>query len=73
MGDAGLGIITAWHYDYKSEDARNVQFVKLFNEMHGRIPTSSQSAAMTACTSSRELKKTGGKTTATRLIAAPRD
>ena len=38
MGDAGLGIITAWHYDYKSDAPRNVEFVKLFNEMHGRNP-----------------------------------
>ena len=38
MGDAGLGIISAWHYDYKSDAPRNVEFVKLFNEMHGRNP-----------------------------------
>src|SRR5256884_1739605 len=36
MGDTGLGIISAWHYDYKSDSPRNVAFVKLFNEMHGR-------------------------------------
>ena len=40
MGDAGLGIISAWHYDYKSDAPRNVEFVKLFNEMHGRNPDS---------------------------------
>ena len=39
MGDASLGIITAWHYDYKPASRRsNVAFVKLFNEMHKRNP-----------------------------------
>jgi len=38
MGDASLGIITAWHYDYKADNARNREFVKVFNEMHGRNP-----------------------------------
>jgi len=32
MGDASLGIITAWHYDYKADNARNREFVKVFNE-----------------------------------------
>src|ERR1700741_3799506 len=27
MGDAGLGIISAWHYDYKSDAPRNLAFV----------------------------------------------
>src|SRR5881392_1127167 len=38
MGDAGLGTISAWHYDYKSGAPLNAEFVKLFNEMHGRNP-----------------------------------
>jgi branched-chain amino acid transport system substrate-binding protein len=38
MGDASLGMITAWHYDYTSKDPKNVAFVKLFNEMHNRNP-----------------------------------
>src|SRR6185295_1578840 len=33
MGDVGLGIISAWHYDYKSDNPKNVEFVKVFNEM----------------------------------------
>jgi branched-chain amino acid transport system substrate-binding protein len=37
-GRRRLGIISAWHYDYKSDAPRNVEFVKLFNEMHGRNP-----------------------------------
>src|SRR5436189_516634 len=38
MGDAGLGMISAWHYDYKSYTSLNLEFVKLFNELHGRNP-----------------------------------
>src|SRR3989441_13238336 len=30
MGDAGLGMISAWHYDYKSRAPLNVVFVKAF-------------------------------------------
>jgi branched-chain amino acid transport system substrate-binding protein len=32
MGDAGVGIITAWHYDYNHDSAMNKEFVKAFNE-----------------------------------------
>jgi branched-chain amino acid transport system substrate-binding protein len=71
MGDAGLGIITAWHYDYKSEDARNVQFVKLFNEMHGRNPDFFSIGGYDGMHVIYEaLKKTGGKTDGDSLIAA---
>src|SRR4030088_350239 len=38
MGDAALDIITAWHYDYQLDNPRNREFVKVFNEMHGRNP-----------------------------------
>jgi len=38
MGEAGLDIITAWHYDYKLDNPRNREFVKEFNAMHGRNP-----------------------------------
>ena len=71
MGDAGLGIITAWHYDYKSKDARNVQFVKLFNEMHGRNPDFFSIGGYDGMHVIYEtLKKTGGKTDGDTLIAA---
>ena len=51
MGDAALGIITAWHYDYKHDADEQVAFVEAYNEMHkAAIRTSSRSAAMTACT-----------------------
>jgi len=38
MGDAALGIITAWHYDYMDKSPKNAEFVKVFREMHGRNP-----------------------------------
>ena len=51
MGDAALGIITAWHYDYNHNSAMNKKFVKAYNaELQAAIRTSSRSAAMTACT-----------------------
>ena len=51
MGDAALGIITAWHYDYSHKSALNKKFVKAFNEpMAAATRTSSRSAARTACT-----------------------
>src|SRR6266550_809410 len=39
MGDASLGIITAWHYEYTDKkNAKNVAFVKSFNELNKRNP-----------------------------------
>ena len=31
MGDAGLGIITAFHYDYNHQSAMNKKFVAAYN------------------------------------------
>ena len=63
MGDAGLGIISAWHYDYKSDAPRNVEFVKVFNEMHGRNPDFFSIGGYDGMHVIYEtLKKTGGKT-----------
>ena len=71
MGDAGLGIISAWHYDYKSTTPRNVEFVKLFNEMHGRNPDFFSIGGYDGMHAIYEtLKKTGGKTDGDSLIAA---
>ena len=33
-----MDIISAWHYDYKSEHPVNKEFVKVFNEMHRPQP-----------------------------------
>ena len=71
MGDAGLGIISAWHYDYKSNAPRNVEFVKVFNEMHGRNPDFFSIGGYDGMHAIYEtLKKTGGKTDGDALIAA---
>src|ERR671935_2060218 len=71
MGDAGLGVISAWHYDYKSNAPLNVEFVKLFNEMHGRNPDFFSMGGYDGMHAIYEaLKKTGGNTDGDALIAA---
>ena len=72
MGDAALGIITAWHYDYNDDSTLNKEFVAgLQRGVQAQPRTSSRSAATTACTLIYEaLKKTGGKTDGDSLIAA---
>ncbi len=71
MGDAGLGLISAWHYDYKSNAPLNVEFVKVFNEMHGRNPDFFSIGGYDGMHAIYEaLKKTGGNTDGDALIAA---
>jgi branched-chain amino acid transport system substrate-binding protein len=71
MGDAGLGIITAWHYDYKNNAPLNAEFVKVFNEMHGRNPDFFAIGGYDGMHAIYEaLKKTGGNTDGDALIAA---
>jgi branched-chain amino acid transport system substrate-binding protein len=71
MGDAGLCIISAWHYDYKSDAPRNVEFVKLFNEMHGRNPDFFSIGGYDGMHAIYEaLKRAGGKTDGESLITA---
>jgi branched-chain amino acid transport system substrate-binding protein len=71
MGEAGLGIITAWHYDYMSKAPKNVAFVKLFNEMHKRNPDFFSIGGYDGMHVIYEsLKKTKGKTDGDLLIAA---
>src|SRR5438128_7958454 len=73
MGDAATGIITAWHYDYKSEHPLNKEFVKVFNEMHGRNPDFFSIGGYDGMHAIYEaLKKTDGKTAGEALIAAAR-
>ena len=38
MGDAGLGIITAFHYDYNHQSAMNAAFVNGYRDAFGRNP-----------------------------------
>jgi branched-chain amino acid transport system substrate-binding protein len=71
MGDAGIGIISAWHYDYNSKAPLNVEFVKIFNEMHGRNPDFFSLGGYDGMKAIYEtLNKTGGKTDGDAMIAA---
>src|SRR6476660_1191954 len=71
MGDAGLGIISAWHYDYKSNAPLNVAFVKEFNPMHGRNPDFFSVGGYDGMHAIYEaLKRAGGKTDGESLITA---
>lgn len=71
MGDVGLGIITAWHYDYKMDNALNKEFVKVFNEMHGRNPDFFSIGGYDGMHAIYEaIKKANGKTDGDSLIAA---
>ena len=71
MGDNALDIITAWHYDYKLDNALNRAFVKEFNAMHGRNPDFFSIGGYDGMHAIYEtLKKTGGKTDGETMIAA---
>ena len=72
MGDASLGIITAWHYDYADKaNPKNVEFVKVFNEMHKRNPDFFSIGGYDGMHVIYEaIKKTGGNTDGDALIAA---
>ena len=51
MGDAALGIITGFHYDYNHKSAMNKKFVADYkHDIQRATRISSRSAAMTACT-----------------------
>ncbi len=70
-GDAALGMISAWHYDYKSSAPHNVEFVKAFNEMHGRNPDFYSVGGYDGTHAIYEaLKKTGGNTEGEALVNA---
>ena len=72
MGDAGLGIITVFHYDYNHNSAMNREFVKAYNEAYGgRNPDLFSIGGWDGMHLIYEaLKKTGGKTDAESLIGA---
>ena len=72
MGDASLGIITAWHYEYTDKsNPKNVAYVKLFNEMHKRNPDFFSIGGYDGMHVIYEaVKKAGGKTDGDSLIAA---
>jgi branched-chain amino acid transport system substrate-binding protein len=71
MGDAGIGIITAFHYDYNHDSAMNKAFVKDYKEAFGRNPDMFSAGAYDGMHLIYEaLKRTGGKTDGDSLIAA---
>ena len=71
MGDAGLGIISAWHFDYKGTSKLNQEFTKAFNDEHKRNPDFFSIGGYDGMHLIYEaLKKTGGKTDGDALIAA---
>jgi branched-chain amino acid transport system substrate-binding protein len=72
MGDASLGIITAWHYEYADKtNPKNVAFVKVFNDMHKRNPDFFSIGGYDGMHVIYEsLKKAAGKTDGDSLIAA---
>jgi branched-chain amino acid transport system substrate-binding protein len=71
MGDAALGIITAWHYDYNHPSKMNQDFVKAYNDEFKRNPDFFAVGGYDGMHLIYEaLKKAGGKTDADSLIAA---
>src|SRR5437660_2601691 len=71
MGDAALGIITAFHYDHNHDSAMNKKYVKDFNDAYGRNPNFFSTGGWDGMHAIYEaLKKTGGKTDGEALIAA---
>ena len=72
MGDAALGIITVFHYDWNHNSAKNREFVKAYNEAYGgRNPDLFSIGGWDGMHLIYEaLKKTGGKTDAESLVAA---
>ena len=71
LGDAALGIITAYHYDYNHDSAANKQFVKAYHDAYGRNPDIYSVGGWDGMQLIYEaLKKTGGKADGESLIAA---
>jgi branched-chain amino acid transport system substrate-binding protein len=71
MGDASLGIITVYHYDYNHDSRLNREFVKAFNTDYKRNPNIYAIGGYDGMhLIYQTLKKTGGKTDAEALVAA---
>jgi branched-chain amino acid transport system substrate-binding protein len=71
MGDASLGIITAFHYDYTHKSKLNAEFVKAYNDEFKRNPDFFSMGAYDGMHLIYEaLKKTGGKTDGEALVNA---
>jgi branched-chain amino acid transport system substrate-binding protein len=71
MADAGLGLITAFHYDFNHQSAKNKAFVTAYNAEFKRNPDMFSAGGYDGMHLIYEsLKKTGGKTDGDSLIAA---
>jgi branched-chain amino acid transport system substrate-binding protein len=71
MGDAALGIITAWHFDYAGTSKANQAFTKNYQAAYNRTPDFFSAGGYDGMHVIYEaLKKTGGKTDAAALVAA---
>jgi branched-chain amino acid transport system substrate-binding protein len=73
MGDAGLGFITAFHYDHNHQSAKNRKFVTDYNSEFKRNPDMFSVGGYDGMHVIYEaLKKTNGNTDGDALIAAAR-
>ena len=71
MGDAGLGLITAFHYDFNHQSAKNKAFVAAYNAEFKRNPDMFSVGGYDGMHLIYEaLKKTNGATDGDALIAA---
>jgi branched-chain amino acid transport system substrate-binding protein len=71
MGDAGIGIITSFHYDYTHDSATNKTFVKNHRDAFARNPDMFTAGGYDGMHVIYEaLKKTGGQTDGESLIGA---
>jgi branched-chain amino acid transport system substrate-binding protein len=71
MGEAGVGIVTAFHYDYNHQSKANADFVAAYNAEFKRNPDLFSVGGYDGMHLIYEaLKKTGGKTDAQGLIDA---
>jgi len=71
MGDAALGVVTAFHYDYNHDSKANKDYVAAFNADYKRNPDFFATGGYDGMHVIYEaLKKTGGKTDGDALVAA---
>jgi branched-chain amino acid transport system substrate-binding protein len=71
VGDAAVGIISVWHYDYNDDSKANKDFVAAYNAEFKRNPDFSAVGGYDGMHVIYEaLKKTGGKTDGDSLVAA---
>jgi branched-chain amino acid transport system substrate-binding protein len=73
MGDAGLGIITVWHYDFNDDSKLNKDFVAAYGAEFKRNPDFGSVGGYDGMHVIYEaLTKAGGKTDGDSLVAAAR-